>query len=165
MQRLRQRNVVNLNHVPVFLRQNAVTDAAGCEDRGDVYQRAPHTVAHFMYVVPLLFRHRRAHIVDRHLGLVEQPLENKQWCWGNKRRFLAFFASLQGSRENLHDELTGQGWVKSIAEETSPRLDGVLGDAIVRHPRFPQVHSLVYRADGRRAVRRIRYSVEEPSGI
>ena len=78
MQRLRQGNLVDLDQLPVPLRQNAVTDAARRKHRADVFERLSQTVAHLVYVIPLLLGHRCAHVIRRHLRLVEQPLENEQ---------------------------------------------------------------------------------------
>lgn len=78
VQRLRQRNLVNLDQLPISLRQNAVADAAGSEHRCNVLERLSQAVAHFVYVIPLLLGHRRTHVVRRHLSFVEQPLENEQ---------------------------------------------------------------------------------------
>lgn len=71
MQRLRQGDFVYFNQLPISLGENAMTNAARGKDRANVLERLPQTVAHLVYVIPLLFRHRGTHIVGRHLGLVE----------------------------------------------------------------------------------------------
>lgn len=55
-----------------------MTDAARREDSGDVLEGLSQTVAHFMNVIPLLFRNGRANVVGRHLSLVEEPLKDEQ---------------------------------------------------------------------------------------
>lgn len=84
VQRLRDRDVVNLHPLPVSLRQHGMRDAGRSENRRDVREALPKSVSHFVDVVPLLFRHGSADVIRVHLGLVEEPLEDEERIYGRK---------------------------------------------------------------------------------
>ena len=81
MQRVRDRYAVDLDVAPFPFGQHRVRDARRRENGRDVPEALPERVAHFVNVVPLLFRDGGAHVVDVHLGLVEEPLEYEQRRW------------------------------------------------------------------------------------
>lgn len=75
---LRERNIIDLDKLPVAFCKDPVTDATRGKYRGDIIKSASQVGAHLVDVVPLLLGHRGPNVVRGHLRFVEKPLENKQ---------------------------------------------------------------------------------------